>query len=244
MILLKIRNVNLSRLNLILGKSSFRLKNSIKELNSIQLNNQINYSTAIKQPIRKNEFERDLLVYELRKISNLVYTTIAGSIGFILTVTFSILVQNLRTVNQEIKKDEFIELELRNQRSRAFMYFVSEFVSNHRKAVGVVSFTFGSAIAAACTLYVVSSIRSITLLKGGHDLMIKLFRFNPLSTDFKTIKIPLADLCVHGTRRDKTKFIQMTVRNHRGFYLLDKDGEFNPYLFDKIVGLFRNVRKT
>lgn len=231
MIWLGVRTVGLKNLNLLINVS---LKSTIKC--SIRQSTTNQFKQASK---RKMDFERNIFVYELTDSRQIVTTTLAGWTAFAFTLYFSMMVQNLNTIDKHVSQDEFVE----DQLSRKVFYWVSQFVSNHSKAVGIFSLCFGTVITFCCQLYCISSIKSITLLKGGDQLIVQLFRSNPLSSNFKKLNVPLKDVCFHGSRIDNLKTIQCSVYNHMGYYILHKSyGQFNEPVFDKVVGLHRDIK--
>lgn len=235
MIWLKIR-IQLNKLNTLLQQHT-TFKSPRCSINESSRANLCTRSTKLTNK-EKLEFKRNAFVYEIKDNSHLIITSVLGFTGFVFSMYFSIAVQNLQTIDKVVAKDEFVE----DSKSRWFIYSVSKLVSDHQKAVAIGALTFGCIITGLCQLYCISSIRSITLFKGGEHVIINLFRSNPFSTNYKALKVPLNDVCFHGTRADKGSTIQISIYKHRGFYILHKNGRFDKFLFDKVVGLHRDIR--
>lgn len=243
--------LNLTRLNLLLSSklsTSVRFKESradlFTKLPSSRPNlrsNGSNYSTEQPQIRRTLEFDKNYLVYELENSIHVARVSMAGLITFGVSIVFFYYLQGLKK-HGKILEDR--QQEAIKSRTERLLLKASIFINQHAFGVGLCGLTLGFAVAFLCQMFCVSSVKSITLLKGGQNVIVHLFRSNPLSTNFKPLRVPLNDLCFMGTRKDKKSYIQMSIYRHRGFYLLDKDhAAFHNFLFDKVVGLYRNLKR-
>lgn len=244
MIWLKIR-IDLKRLNLISNKSlnSFKSTNRFKVfINPFKLNYSTNQQIQSLKPIRKQAYERNTIVYELKSTSFLVTLLFAGYSAFLFWCCLGMYVQNYKGLHKVIDKESYVGVtDLNYSRGNAFVFTVSRIIDEYSTLVSLICFIFGGLIGFGCQRYVISSVKSITLLKGGQDVIVNIFRGNPLSTNYKPLHVTLRDLCFHGSRTDKQNTISLSIRKHRGKYILDKKGEFDNQLFDRVVGLHRDI---
>lgn len=203
--------------------------------------NGLSYSTDQPQARRTLDFDKNYLVYELENNIHPARVSIAGLVTFGISIIFYYYLQGLSRHGQVLKDRQQEEIPSRTER---LLLKASIFVNQHAFGVGLCGLTLGFAVAFLCQMFCVSSVKSITLLKGGQEVIVRLFRSNPFSTNYKPLRVPLNDLCFMGSRKDKKSYIQLSIYRHRGFYLLDKDhAAFHEFLFDKVVGLYRNLKR-
>lgn len=244
MILLKIRlnSISLTKLSLLInplrstnGQTISRLSTR-SNLNSIsRTNSRFVHSSNVKPKVNLNKIDygREYLIYELLDKSFLIKIFIAGNAAFLITICFAITLKGIQKPDKPIDRSMF---------ANNILHKCGFFIMNHSTGLSLTSLSIGALIASLCQLYCVSSVKSITLLKGGKKVLVRLFRGNPLSDKSKALEISLKDMCFLNTRTDSNLLIRLQVANHRGFYILHKEGgTFNNFLFDKVVGLFRNV---
>lgn len=205
------------------------------------LSNAASYSTSNQSNRKTFEFDKNYLVYELESNIHLVRVSIAGLVAFGVSIVFFYYLQGLKKYDKVLLDRQKEEVKSRTER---LLLRASIFVSKHAFSVGICGLSLGFVVAFLCQMFCVSSVKSITLLRGGQNVIVHLFRSNPFSTNYKPLRIPLNDLCFMGSRKDKKTYIQLSVHQHRGFYLLDKDhAVFHNFLFDKVVGLYRNLKR-
>lgn len=237
--------LNWTRIGLLLSSKpsfSIRLKATRTDLFTkwpSSLRSNATYSTGNQSNRKILEFDKNYLVYELESNVHPARVSMAGLVAFAISIIFYYYLQGLKRHGKVLEERQKQEIKSRTER---LLVRASIFVNQHSFGVGACSLTMGFAVAFLCQMFCVSSVKSITLLKGGQEIIIRLFRSNPFSTNYKPLRVSLSDVCFMGSRKDKKSYIQMTVHRHRGFYLLDKDhAVFHNFLFDKVVGLYRNL---
>ena len=89
-------------------------------------------------------------------------------------------------------------------------------------------------------IYPLRSVRTLWLLRGGHDVHIQTHNWFGKSG---SMKVPLDTISCMQAREGTASYIPMKVKGKFLFFLLDKSGKFhNTQLFDYSVGLMRSLK--
>lgn len=113
-------------------------------------------------------------------------------------------------------------------------------VDKYRNSLTAFCLIFANGIVAAASIYMLRSVRSVVLLKGGQSVHIQTYApFRSL----RGFQVPLEHLsCLH-SRAHKSAYISLKVKGRWFYFMLDQKGLFpKPSLFDQTVGLSRNLK--
>uniref|UniRef100_A0A1E1X8E1 Putative conserved plasma membrane protein n=1 Tax=Amblyomma aureolatum TaxID=187763 RepID=A0A1E1X8E1_9ACAR len=117
--------------------------------------------------------------------------------------------------------------------------FLRERLTTDRYRYGLVALctTVGSLVVAGSSLFVLRSVRSIVLLKGGQRVLVQTYA--PFR-DLRGLEVPLEHINCLQSRLRKSSYITLKVKGHWFYFMLDQRGIFpHPKLFDNTVGISR-----
>lgn len=97
----------------------------------------------------------------------------------------------------------------------------------------------GGGIAGLGGLFCRRSVSQVILHKGGS--MVTVTTQSPFgAAQGKRLIVPLSSVTCHAHRQESPSFIPLRVKDHKFYFLLDKEGTLNnPKLFDVTVGAYR-----
>uniref|UniRef100_G3MNG8 Transmembrane protein 223 n=1 Tax=Amblyomma maculatum TaxID=34609 RepID=G3MNG8_AMBMU len=99
--------------------------------------------------------------------------------------------------------------------------------------------TIGTLVVAGSSLFVLRSVRSIVLLKGGQRVLVQTYA--PFK-DLRGIEVPLENINCLQSRLRKSSYITLKIKGHWLYFMLDQRGLFPyPKLFDNTVGVSRKL---
>ncbi|CAN8000398.1 unnamed protein product [Ixodes hexagonus] len=113
-------------------------------------------------------------------------------------------------------------------------------VGKYRNSLTAFCLIFANGVVAAASIYMLRSVRSVVLLKGGQSVYIQTYA--PFRT-LRGFQVPLEHLnCLH-SRGQKSAYISLKVKGRWFYFMLDQKGLFpHPQLFDQTVGLSRILK--
>lgn len=125
---------------------------------------------------------------------------------------------------------------------RTFAQTIAEKLTVDKYRYGLVAFCllFANGVVGAASLYMLRSVRSVVLLKGGQSVYIQTYA--PFR-NLRGFQVPLDHLsCLH-SRGQKSAYISLKVKGRWFYFMLDQKGIFpHPSLFDQTVGLSRTLK--
>ncbi|XP_062867854.1 transmembrane protein 223 [Trichomycterus rosablanca] len=97
----------------------------------------------------------------------------------------------------------------------------------------------GGGIVGLSVLFSRRSVSRVLLHKGGNTVTV--CTQSPLGVNIAWhLTVPLNQVACHSHRQESPSFIPLKVKNHKFYFLLDKEGSLNnPKLFDVTVGAYR-----
>ncbi|XP_067113644.1 transmembrane protein 223 [Osmerus mordax] len=97
----------------------------------------------------------------------------------------------------------------------------------------------GGGIGGFGALFCRRSVSQVILHKGGS--MVTVTTQSPLGADRgRRMTVPLSSVTCHAHRQESPSFIPLRMKDHKFYFLLDKEGTLNnPKLFDITVGAYR-----
>ncbi|KAK8773333.1 hypothetical protein V5799_012133 [Amblyomma americanum] len=127
----------------------------------------------------------------------------------------------------------------RSGRVGGLLEFLRERLTTDRYRYGLVALctTVGSLVVAGSSLFVLRSVRSIVLLKGGQRVWVQTYA--PFR-DVRGLEVPLEHISCLQSRLRKSSYITLKIKGHWFYFMLDQRGTFpHPRLFDNTVGVSR-----
>ncbi|XP_066502694.1 transmembrane protein 223 [Hoplias malabaricus] len=99
----------------------------------------------------------------------------------------------------------------------------------------------GGGIVGLGVLFSRRSVSRVILHKGGGKVTV--CTQSPLGTNKAwQLTVPLSQVACHAHRQESPSFVPLKVKDHKFYFLLDKEGTLNnPKLFDVTVGAYRSV---
>lgn len=85
-------------------------------------------------------------------------------------------------------------------------------------------------------------INTIIVKKGGSDVVILTSRYVAISK-LRELKVPLKHISCKTSRDATSTYVTFKVKGQPFYFLVDKKGRFyDPFLFDRTIGMQRNIR--
>lgn len=118
-------------------------------------------------------------------------------------------------------------------------YFYITIISLLFSYLSCLSLPLGGGIVGLGVLFSRRSVSRVILHKGGGKVTV--CTQSPLGVSKAWhLTVPLNQVACHAHRQESPSFIPLKVKNHRFYFLLDKEGSLNnPKLFDVTVGAYR-----
>lgn len=130
----------------------------------------------------------------------------------------------------DVKKSERIGGLLESLRERLT-------TDRYRYGLAALCTAFGSLVVAGSSLYILRSVRSIVLLKGGQRVLVQTYA--PFR-DLRGFDVPLEHINCLQSRLRRSSYITLKIKGHWFYFMLDQRGIFpHPKLFDNTVGVSR-----
>jgi len=117
------------------------------------------------------------------------------------------------------------------------------FEVRHNVLIMSTCFLLGFGGVAVLGIYGLRNVTRLVVLKGGKNVVIETHTFLPTTLVTKTT-VPLRHIsCVIPRTGKGYQFSTLKVKGKWFYFLLENKGSFvNPYLFDRTVGLARNLK--
>ncbi|XP_037575502.1 transmembrane protein 223-like [Dermacentor silvarum] len=98
----------------------------------------------------------------------------------------------------------------------------------------------GTLVVTSSSIFLLRSVRSIVLLKGGQQVFVQTYA--PF-VELRAFEVPLEHISCRQSRLQKSSYISLKIKGHRLYYMLDQRGIFpHPKLFDNTVGVARKLK--
>ncbi|XP_065647530.1 transmembrane protein 223 isoform X2 [Hydra vulgaris] len=195
----------------------------------------IDYS-ILKKIIRKTStfmnLSKDVIIYENKTRSSKVLSML-GVFGFgqwCMSIYMSqTLLYHMPAFFSWIPPEKNLEGKVDNKLPRADL--------KYRIGFSFLAALASTGVLGSLVIFNLRSVSSITLLKGGKDVMIK--TFTPFGKYF-TVICELENISAVQHRTAIVSQIPLKIKGRRFHFLMDKSGEFiQPTLYDKTVGIKR-----
>lgn len=164
----------------------------------------------------------------------------------VFTVTQVFLWTYLAHFTQTLLKDPNLLSKLRSEagtlKKKSFLASLTEKLTTdkYRNSLTWICVIFGNVIVVASTTYMLRSVRSVVLLKGGRQVYIQTYApFRSL----RGFEVPLEHLNCLQSRSQRSSYISLKVKGRWFYFMLDQRGLFpHPRLFDQTVGMARTFK--
>lgn len=186
-----------------------------------------------------NEFVRDTVIYKIDNLRQLRTYQAFALLNLIFWSYFGI--NTLYKVGGYAKKHQN---ENGGAGERGYLQSLAEVGLKYYKQLTCVALGVGYGGLLLIGLFSTRNVNTIIIRKGGSDAVILTSRFVAVSK-LREIRVPLAHISCKTSRDKNTPYATFRIKGHPFFFLVDKDGLFyNPFLFDRTIGLQRNFSKV
>lgn len=140
-----------------------------------------------------------------------------------------------------VEEKEMLEKDP-DHKTDSFWRWLSLIEQNHHKKLLAAFIIIGYGTAFMVGLYSVRSVHTIIIRKGGKEVSILTSRMISISK-LRELRVPLKEVSCKISRDQGKNYVTLKVKGHPFYFMLDteKGTIFNPYLFDRTVGLCRNL---
>ncbi|XP_075555625.1 transmembrane protein 223 [Dermacentor variabilis] len=129
-----------------------------------------------------------------------------------------------------------------SNRFGGLLQFLRERLTTDPYRYGLTAFcaTVGALVVTGSSMFILRSVRSIVLLKGGQRVLVQTYA--PF-TELRAFEAPLEHISCRQSRLQQSSYISVKIKGHRMYYMLDQRGVFpHPKLFDYTVGVARKLK--
>ena len=127
--------------------------------------------------------------------------------------------------------------------NRRFWQRVSDAERKYHKYLTGLCLLIGYGSVAVIGFFSTRSINALVVRRGGSEVTILTSRFIAISR-LRQLTVPLSHLSCRVARSDTASYMTIKVKGYPFFFLIDNKGTFyKPFLFDRVIGVHRNLNR-
>lgn len=229
--------VCLSRMFLRLFRPSFLRANGPR-IRNLCLSSLRQSKTDVHSLDVSKEFVRDTMIFKRDNLRELRMYQAFAALNFIAWNYFGINTIFRVAAYAEKHKKEY------GLGERGYLQSFAEVGLKYSKQMAVFAACVGYGGLMLIGFFSARNVNTIIIRKGGLDAVILTSRFVAISK-LREIRVPLKHITCKTSRDTTATYATFRIKGHPFFFLVDKKGVFyNPFLFDRTIGVQRNISKV